>query len=525
MRRIYLYDTTLRDGAQTKGIDFSLTDKLSIIKKLDGFGIDYIEAGFPTANETDDALFANLPKTKKSNIVAFGMTHRADVKVDKDERLNKLAKLKAKKVCIFGKSWDFHLKEDLKISPQKNLEIIENSVLYLVQHKKEVIFDAEHFFDGYKSNPSYALQVIELAFKAGARWISLCDTNGGTLPNEIFEIVSKVSRVIDGENLAIHCHNDTENAVANSLSAIQAGACQVQGTINGYGERCGNANLISIIPSLKYKMKLDVGIKNLEDLSEISQWFETKLNQAHINNRPYVGKDAFAHKGGVHGSAVKKNPKLYEHIEPELIGNEREVVISNQAGKASFIERLKGVGLKIDFDAKENKAKLEELVRLVKNLDQKGYAYDNANASFAILAKKHFDQLKTFFELKNFRVIVEKRVNANGELVTFSEAKIKLKVGKEVILDMAEGIGPVDSIYKVLSKTLVNKYKILNNISLIDYKVRIITPEKATEAITRVEIVFLNNKTNKNFTTIGVSENIIDASYNAIADAFNFVLG
>lgn len=520
MRKIYLYDTTLRDGSQTKGIDFSLNDKIAIIKKLDDFGIDYIEAGFPSANSIDDKLFANIPKTKNAKIVAFGMTHKIGIKAEEDLRLKSILQTKAKHACIFGKSSSFHVKEELRISLDENLKLIENSISFLASNKMEVIFDAEHFFDGYKENPKYALKVIEASFKNGARWISLCDTNGGSLPFEVFEIVKQVTKVIAGEHLAIHCHNDTENAVANSLQAVNAGVCQVQGTINGYGERCGNANLISIIPSLALKMGLSVGIKKLENLKELSDWFDNKLNFHHQNGRSYVGNDAFAHKGGVHGSAVKKNPKLYEHINPNAVGNEREVVISNQAGKASFLDRLSAA--KINFEKEEKK--LESFIKYVKDLNNKGYAYDKANASFVILAKKYFSNFKPFFQLQNFRVIVEKKVDANQKLITFSEAKVQVIVEDEVINTLEQGIGPVDALYKALYSALSQKFKVLKDISLVDYKVRIITPEKATEAITRVEVEFFNKKTKESFITIGVSENIIDASYDAVKDGFYYTL-
>ncbi len=517
--RVYLYDTTLRDGAQTQGIDFSVVDKQEIIKQLDLLGIDYIEAGFPGANPTDDNLFSALPELKKSKIVAFGMTRRAATSAANDPGLNALVNSGANTACIFGKTWDFQATEALGVSLEENLKMIKDSVSYLAK-KIDVFFDAEHFFDGYKANPEYALQTIKAAYDAGAKWIILCDTNGGTLPHEIEEIVREVITEIPGDHLGIHCHNDTENAVANSLAAVRAGVRQVQGTINGCGERCGNANLISIIPTLKLKMGYDVGVSDdaLKNLRKISHTLDERLNRASNRHAPYVGDSAFAHKGGLHVSAVLKTPKAYEHIDPESVGNDRVLLVSDQAGKSNIIKRLKDIGL----DG-EDSDKVNELVELVKTRESQGYAYENADASFELIAKNVLGQLPEFWKLHMFRVIDERRWNAKGQLITISEAKVRLNLDGEEIIELEEGNGPVNALNKALKKALYKKYPQLMDIYLIDYKVRIMTPERATEAVTRVQIE-TEDKDGSRWKTVGVSPNVIDASYKALRDAYVYKL-
>ncbi|MBM3579320.1 MAG: citramalate synthase [Alphaproteobacteria bacterium] len=507
--RIYLYDSTLRDGAQTSTVNFSVRDKIEIARKLDELGIDYIEGGWPGANPTDDEFFANLPTLKKSHFTAFGMTRRSNTSAANDSGLNALINSDAKSVCIVGKCWDFHLEQALHISAEENLKMISESISQIVKKGKEAMFDAEHFFDGYKKNPAFAMRMIEAAYGAGARWIVLCDTNGGTLPSEIFKIVSEVTKKIPGENLGIHCHNDTGNAVANSLAAIEAGARQIQGTINGLGERCGNANLITLIPTLVLKLRYDVGIdeKHLKNLSKTSHFLDDLLNKERDKFAPYVGHYAFAHKGGLHVSAVEKNPECYEHVAPEKVGNHRQIMISDQAGRSNIISRLRELGIEA--------SNVAGLVTKVKELEAQGYAYDAADASFEILAQKFLASVPNFFDLISFRVLDEQ-----GKP---SEATIKIRVNGKVTMSVAEGNGPVNALDKALRKALSRKYPNLKNVRLTDYKVRILTPSAGTKAVTRVQIESSDEKGNK-WTTIGVSENIVDASFHALHDSITYNL-
>lgn len=520
--RVYLYDSTLRDGAQTSTVNFSARDKVEIARVLDGLGIDYIEGGWPGANPTDDEFFADLPKLKKSQFSAFGMTRRNGASAANDAGLSALINANVKSVCIVGKTWDFHLEHALHISEKENLEMISDSIAQIVKKKKEAMFDAEHFFDGYKANPKFALRAIKAAFDAGARWIVLCDTNGGTLPSEIGKIVKEVTKIIPGENLGIHCHNDTGNAVANSIAAVEAGVRQVQGTINGLGERCGNANLISIIPTLFLKMGFDVGIaeKELKNLVRTANFLDDLLNKERDKFAPYVGKYAFAHKGGLHVSAVAKNPASYEHVDPEKIGNERQIMISDQAGRSNIISRLKEMGLDLRDEIKVSQ--VADLVNQVKELEAKGYAYDAADASFEILAKKSLSVVPNFFDLVGFRVLDERKFDSKGKVVTIAEATIKIKIGTKVTMAVAEGNGPVNALDKALRKALSRKYPSLKNVRLTDYKVRILTPSDGTQAITRVQIESTDGK--KKWTTIGVSENIVDASFRALHDSITYQL-
>ncbi|MBU6339434.1 MAG: citramalate synthase [Rickettsiales bacterium] len=521
--RVYLYDSTLRDGAQTSTVNFSVKDKIDIAMKLDSLGIDYVEGGWPGANHTDDEFFSNLPKLKKSQFSAFGMTRRPDVSAANDAGLNALINSDAKVICIVGKTWDFHLKNALNVSESENFAMISDSIKHIVKKKKEAFFDAEHFFDGYKANPKFALDSVKSAYEAGARWVVLCDTNGGTLPSEISRIVKEVTKHIPGENLGIHCHNDTGNAVANSLAAVEAGVRQIQGTINGLGERCGNANLISIIPTLALKMGFDVGIKEeqLKNLTKVSHFLDDLLNKDRDKFAPYVGKYAFAHKGGLHVSAVAKNPKSYEHIEPELVGNERQIMVSDQAGRSNIIARLKEIGLHSEDHIKFSQ--ISDLVNKVKELEAQGYAYDAADASFEILAKKSLSVVPNFFELVSFKVFDERKFNSKGKSVMASEAVIKIKIGNKESISVAEGNGPVNALDKALRKALARKYPVLKNIKLSDYKVRILTPLSGTKAITRVQIESSDDEGNK-WVTIGVSENIVDASFAALHDSITYKL-
>lgn len=521
--RVYLYDSTLRDGAQTSTVNFSVKDKKQIATLLDNLGIDYIEGGWPGANLTDTEFFADLPKLQKSKFSAFGMTKRNGNSAANDESLNTLINSDANSVCIVGKSWDFHLKSALNISEQENLAMISDSIQHIVKSGKEALFDSEHFFDGFKANPQFALDCVKTAFAAKARWVVLCDTNGGTLPNEISEIVKEVTKYIPGENLGIHCHNDTGNAVANSIAAVEAGVRQIQGTINGLGERCGNANLTSLIPTLMLKMGFDVGIKEeqLKNLVKVSHALDDILNKEPDKFAPYVGKYAFAHKGGLHASAVNKNSKSYEHVEPEKVGNKRMIMISDQAGRSNVISRLKEVGL--DPDSNIKYSQISDLVEKIKEQEAKGYAYDSADASFEILAKRSLGIVPNFFDLISFRVLNERRYNAKGDLVSMAEATIKVKVSGKTVMTVAEGNGPVNALDAALRKALSRKYPVLKSIKLTDYKVRILTPSDATKAVTRVQIESSDNQGNK-WTTIGVSANIIDASYQALHDSITYKL-
>lgn len=522
--RVYLYDSTLRDGAQTSTVNFNVRDKKEIAIMLDSLGIDYIEGGWPGANPTDDEFFSDLPKLKNSSFTAFGMTRRPTSSAANDPALNALVNSKAKSVCIVGKSWDFHLEHALNILEDDNLKMIADSISYIKKSKKEPMFDAEHFFDGYKANPKFAMKVVQTAYENGARWIVLCDTNGGALPSEIYKIAKEVAKKIPGENLGIHCHNDTGNAVANSLAAVEAGVRQIQGTINGLGERCGNANLTSIIPTLILKMGFDVGISEskLKNLVKVSNFLDDLIAKPKDRFAPYVGEFAFAHKGGLHVSAIAKNPKSYEHIEPELVGNRRKIMISDQAGRSNIIARLKEIGLNEEGDDIKY-SQISDLVNKVKELEAKGYAYDGADASFELLAKRFLAAVPSYFELIGFRVLDERINNSKDQPIIIAQATIKIRIGKKIIMSVAEGNGPVNALDKALRKALSRKYPILKNVYLSDYKVRILTPSDGTEAITRVQIESIDNKGHK-WSCIGVSENIVDASYRALYDSITFKL-
>ncbi len=521
--KVYLYDSTLRDGAQTSTVNFGLQDKVEIAKLLDSLAIDYIEAGWPGANKTDDEFFDNLPYLESSSFSSFGMTRRPKSSAGNDPGLQALIKSKSSAICIVGKSWDFHLKNALNVTEEENFAMIRDSVKEIVKADKEAIFDAEHFFDGFKANKEFTLQCAKEAYDAGARWVVLCDTNGGSLPNEISEIVKEATKVVPGANLGIHCHNDTGNAVANSIAAVQAGVRQVQGTINGLGERCGNANLISIIPTLKLKLGLDVAVddEKMKKITKISRFFDELIDKQTDRFAPYVGEFAFAHKGGLHVSAMAKSTKSYEHIEPELVGNERKIMVSDQAGRSNIISRLKEIGLDPDDEIKYSQ--ISELVNKVKELEAEGYAYDSADASFELLAKKTLAVVPSYFDLIGFRSLDECKYDKKGNAFTSCEATIKLKIDDEEVLAVSEGIGPVNALDKALREALSKKYPLLKNVSLTDYKVRILTPSDGTEAVTRVQIESSDKKGHK-WTTIGVSANIVDASYRALYDSITFKL-
>ncbi|MDJ0950331.1 MAG: citramalate synthase [Alphaproteobacteria bacterium] len=521
--RVYLYDTTLRDGAQTQGVDFSVSDKIAISEALDELGIDHIEGGWPGANPTDDAFFAQLPPVKGAAFTAFGMTRRPGRSAENDPGLAALLGAETKIVCMVGKTWDFHVDVALDTTLDENLAMIADSIVLAGKRGKEVFFDAEHFFDGYKANPVYALACAKAAHDAGARWIVLCDTNGGTLPDEVRRVVGEVAQHIPGSHLGIHAHNDTENAVANSLAAVEAGARHVQGTINGLGERCGNANLISLIPSLKLKTEYEIGISDtaLAHLTHVSRLLDERLNRMPARYQAYVGEAAFTHKGGLHVSAVERDPRTYEHIEPSLVGNQRHVVVSDQAGRANIVARFREIG--IDIEPKAKNAKVERLVEEVKAREHQGYSYDGAEASFELLARRALGQVPDYFKLNSFRVIDERRWNARGELITLSEATIKVEVGGNQAMTVAEGNGPVNALDAALREALTPHYPALEDLWLVDYKVRILTPEDATAAITRVMIESADGHGHR-WSTVGVSGNVIDASYNALHDSITWKL-
>tara|TARA_Y100001970_G_scaffold280921_1_gene390701 strand:- start:34 stop:1635 length:1602 start_codon:yes stop_codon:yes gene_type:complete len=520
--KIYIFDTTLRDGAQTQGVDFSIDDKLKIAEALGNLGVDYIEGGWPGANPTDTEFFQKKINIKKSVLTAFGMTKKPGRSAENDPGLSALLNSKAPAICLVGKSWDFHVKVALGISNEENLENISESTKHFVKGKKEFMFDAEHFFDGFKNNKKYAISCIESAYNNGARWIVLCDTNGGTLPNEVARIVTEVTKYVPGKNLGIHAHNDTGNAVANSLAAVLAGARQVQGTINGLGERCGNANLMSIIPTIHLKdnfskqFTTNIKSENISKLTQCSRLLDEILNRKPNQHMPYVGAAAFSHKGGLHVSAVQKDPKTYEHIKPELVGNTRNIIVSDQAGKSNIISRLKSIG--VNFE--ENDPKIKKLLEEVKDREFIGYSYDGADASFELLARRIMGEIPRYISIKEYDVSVKK--DNLGNIV--SSAKAQLEVDKKLILCEGEGNGPVHALDNAIRKNVdkLAKYsEYLKDLKLVDYKVRILNT--GTEAVTRVSIESTDAK-GKNWFTIGVSANIIEASFKALIDSLDYKL-
>jgi 2-isopropylmalate synthase len=520
--KIYIFDTTLRDGAQTQGVDFSLDDKDKISAALDSLGVDYIEGGWPGANPTDTEFFNKKHSFKNSKLTAFGMTKKTDHSAENDPMRSSLLNSKANSICVFGKTWDFHVDVALGISKEQNLKNISESAKHIIKSGKEFMFDAEHFFDGYKSNKEYALSCIKSAYDQGARWIVLCDTNGGTLPHEISEIITDVTKHIPGKNLGIHAHNDTENAVANSLVAIQAGVRQVQGTINGLGERCGNANLMSLIPSLYLKnefssnYKININEENIKHLTQCSRLLDEILNRKPNKHLPYVGAAAFSHKGGMHVSAVQKNPKTYEHIDPKKVGNTRNIVVSDQAGQSNILSRLETIGI----DIKKNDPKIKQLLEEVKGREFIGYSYDGADASFELLARRIVGEIPRYLIIKSYDVSVKK--NSSGKII--SSAKAELEVDGESIMCEGEGNGPVNALDNAIRNNIKKIYKYsdyLKDLRLVDYKVRILNT--GTEAVTRVSIESTDSQ-GKNWFTIGVSPNIIDASFKALIDSLDYKL-
>ena len=521
--RLYLFDTTLRDGAQMHGVDFSVEDKVMIARALDDLGVDYIEGGYPGANPTDSDFFSRKRKFECAKFTAFGMTKRAGRSIDNDPGFQALLEAEASAVCLVAKSWDYHVRVALQIENEENLKSIEESVKAVKQAGREPLLDCEHFFDGFKANRDYALACAKTAFDAGARWVVLCDTNGGTLPEEIERIVSAVTEVVPGENLGIHTHNDTENAVANALAGLRAGVRQIQGTLNGLGERCGNANLISLIPTLmlksEYADKFDINVRpeKLRQLTHLSRVLDETLNRTPDRYAPYVGDAAFATKAGIHASAILKNPDTYEHIDPELVGNMRKVYVSEQAGRSNVLSEL----ARLKIDVERDDPGIDRLLSEVKDRQALGYAYEGADASFELLARRILGSVPKYFDVDSFRVLVERRHNAIGELVTVSEATVKVHVDGEVVMSVGEGNGPVNALDKALRKDLGRYQDYIAGIELVDYKVRILTG--GTDAVTRVLVESMDEHRNRWF-TVGVSPNIVDASFEALIDSINYKL-
>ena len=528
--RLYLFDTTLRDGQQTQGVQFSTDEKRQIAAVLDELGIDYIEGGWPGANPTDSEFFADTPKTR-ATMTAFGMTKRSGRSAENDDVLAGVVNTGTPAVCLVGKSHAFHVETALEIPLAENVENLRASFAHLVKEGREALFDAEHFFDGYKANPDYTLECIHAAYDAGARWIVLCDTNGGTLPAEISAIVTDViASGIPGDHVAIHTHNDTEQAVAGSLAAVLAGARQIQGTLNGLGERCGNANLTSLIPTLLLKepfaSQFETGVtpEALQGLRRASRLLDDILNRVPAKQAAYVGASAFAHKAGLHASAILKDPTTYEHVDPKAIGNARIVPMSNQAGQSNLRERLSQAGLTVE----KGDPALARILERIKEREARGYTYDTAQASFELLARAELGQLPDFFEVKRYRVTVERRKNKYNQMVSVTEAVVAVKVGGERMLTVSDSVGPdgadqgpVNALVRALVKDLGPYQHIIDDMQLVDFKVRI--TNGGTDAVTRV-IIDSEDRDGNGWSTVGVSANILDASFEALVDAINWKL-
>ena len=525
--RLYIYDTTLRDGQQTQGVQFSTDEKIEIADLLGDLGVDYIEGGWPGANPTDTTFFETY--RKNTNLVAFGMTKRSGRSAENDDVLASVLNAGTKKICLVGKTHDFHVKTALGISLNENIEAIQQSISHVVSKGREAIFDAEHFFDGMLSNSDYAIEAILSAYSAGARWIVLCDTNGGSLPREIEKAVSLAIKAgVPGTHLGIHTHNDTDNAVANTLIAVDAGVRQIQGTLNGLGERCGNANLTTLIPTLALKSgycdRFETGISRtaLKGMTRLSRRLDDILNRVPMRQASYVGASAFAHKSGLHANAILKDPSTYEHVDPELVGNERIIPMSNQAGASNLKKRLSDAGI----DQNLNKDELEKILMLIKERESQGYSYDTAQASFELLARRTLGQLPEFFDVKRYKVTVERRKNKYNKMISLSEAVVVVKVDGQKKLSVSESLdefgsdrGPVNALAKALAKDLGQYQRFIDDMRLVDFKVRI--TQGGTEAVTRV-VIDSEDSTGRRWATVGVSANIVDASFDALIDAMNW---
>lgn len=524
--RLYLYDTTLRDGQQTQGVDFTVQDKTRIAAALDDLGVDYIEGGWPGANPTDSEFFDSKPQHKNATFAAFGMTKRSGRSAANDDVLAAVLNAGTPAVCLVGKTHDFHVTTALGISLDENIENISASIEHIVAQGREALFDCEHFFDGYRENPEYAVRAAKAAFDAGARWVVLCDTNGGALPAQIHAATRAVIDAgIPGKNLGIHTHNDTEHAVANSLAAVDAGARQIQGTLNGLGERCGNANLTTLVPTLllkePYASRFDTGIdvEALGGLTKLSRLLDDILNRVPMRQAAYVGASAFAHKAGLHASAILKDPSTYEHVDPSVVGNARVIPMSNQAGQSNLRKRLADAGLQVE----KGDPRLSKILNEIKDREDKGYAYDSAQASFELIARKVLGEMPNFFTIKRYRVMVERRRNKYDKLVTISEAVVVAKIGKEKVLSVSESMdtlgrdsGPVNALSMALAKDLGPYQAAIDDMKLVDFKVRI--TGSGTEAVTRVIIDSMDGG-GRTWSTVGVSANIVDASFEALLDA------
>ncbi len=525
--RLTLFDTTLRDGQQSQGVDFSVDDKVRIAQALDRLGIDYVEGGWPGANPTDSAFFAGAPAMARARLTAFGMTKRSGRSAANDDVLAAVVNAGTPVVCLVGKTHDFHVRTALDVPLEENVVNISQSIAHLVALGREAIFDAEHFFDGWKSDPAYALACLTAALDAGARWVVLCDTNGGTLPAEVGDVTAAVIAAgIPGERLGIHTHNDTGNAVANTLAAIDAGARQVQGTLNGLGERCGNANLVSLIPTLllkePYASRFEIGVapEALPGLTRVSRLLDDILNRVPDRAAPYVGASAFTHKAGLHASAILKDPTTYEHVPPEAVGNARVVPMSNQAGQSNLRERLAQAGIEVP----PGDPRLAAILTEVKAREDRGFAYDGASASFEILARQTLELMPRFFEVERYRVTVERRMNGQGRMVTVSEAVVVARFGSERVMSVSESHdpathadqGPVNALSRALAKDLGPYQAYIEDMKLVDFRVRITSG--GTEAVTRVLIESADGQ-GRRWSTVGVSANIVDASFQALQDA------
>jgi 2-isopropylmalate synthase len=520
--RLYLFDTTLRDGAQMHGVDFTLADKLKVTQLLDDLGVDYVEAGYPGANPTDTSLFAEKRKTK-AKFTAFGMTKRPGRSASNDPGLAQVLAAKADAICLVAKSSAFQVRVALETTPEENLSSIRESVAAAKATGREVLIDCEHFFDGYKEDPKFALACAKAAYDSGARWVILCDTNGGTLPHEVEKIVGDVVKQIPGDHVGIHAHNDTEQAVANSLAAVRAGARQIQGTLNGVGERCGNANLCSIIPTLMLKPdfagRFEINVKPdaLSHIAKVSHALDEMLNRAPDRHAPYVGDSAFTTKTGIHASAIVKNPATYEHVPPESVGNRRKLLVSDQSGRSNVLAELERIGVAVD----RNDPRVARLLEEVKEREANGYAYEAADASFALLARRMLGKVPEYFDVEQFDVSVEQRYNALGKRVTVSMAVVKVKVDGQTMISAAEGNGPVNALDVALRKDLGKYQPYIQGLNLIDYRVRIL--DGGTGAVTRV-LIESEDETGERWTTVGVSPNIIDASFQALVDSITWKL-
>jgi len=516
MQVVKLYDTTLRDGTQTEGMSLSVNDKLRIAKKLDEFGVQYIEGGWPGSNPKDMEFFlkAKSLKLKNSKLVAFSSTRRAHLKASEDKNIAQLVKAKTKAVTIFGKSWDLHVTDVLKTTLDENLEMIKDTVGFLKSKGLEVFFDAEHFFDGYLSNPEYAVKTLQAAQEAGASCVILCDTNGGTITSSLVKIIQEVKPRLKGP-LGIHCHNDCEMAVSNSVAAVGLGCAQVQGTINGYGERCGNANLISIIAVLKLKLGIDcVSNAKLKEITEVSRFVAEVCNFKQQNNQPFTGESAFAHKAGVHINAVMKNSRSYEHVDPSAVGNKRKFAVSELSGKTSIELKAQELALGIKKDTPQAR----KILSLLQDMEHKGYHFEAAEGSLELLMKRATTKFKRFFELEGFRIIMEKK----GDAPTLSEATIKIKVNKIEEHTAAKGDGPVNALDNALRKALEEFYPSLKQMRLSDFKVRVIDEKAGTAA--KVRVLIQSHDKDSSWWTVGVSENIIEASWQALVDSVEYKL-